>query len=106
MFGIVVQVAQWLGRNPQAAQVIFASTLATRRAFDNLTPESKAKVEAVIKWGVARAANYALTTVLGEVGSRVVDQVANPQVAEFAKEIVKRGVDIGVEAAMKEARLR
>ena len=104
MVSIITQFAQWIGRNPAAAQVLFTLGKGTVRAFERMSPESKAKVVAVIRWGVERAARYTLTTVLGEVGGKVVDLVADPTVAEFAKAVVERGVEIGVEAALKEAR--
>jgi hypothetical protein len=104
MWSAIVQLAQLIAQNPQVGQVFFGAVLAARKTFDRLSPEAKAKVESAICWGVERAARVALTTVLGEVGDRVFAQVANREVAELAKEAVRRGVEIGVDKVLKELR--
>jgi hypothetical protein len=77
-----------------------------RKAFDRLSPAAKQKLAAIVRWGVAQAARYTLTSVLGDVGNQVIQQVINdPQVAEAAKALVKRGIDVGAEAVLREADL-
>jgi hypothetical protein len=106
MFGWIAQLAQAIGSNPALAQVLFAGSLHAARAIERLSPESKERLANIVRWGVAQAARYALNTVLGNVGDQVVSQVINDQqVADVAKALVQRGVEVGVEKALKEANL-
>jgi len=103
MFGLLGQLAQKLASNPQ---LMAALAIHIPRAIERLSPENKRKLANIVRWGVEQAARYALTSVLGEVGNRVVSQVVNdPQVEEVAKDLVKRGVAVGVDKALSEAKL-
>jgi hypothetical protein len=106
MFGWIAKVAQALASNPQLAQVVVAGSIHIPRAIERLSPESKQKLANIVRWGVEQAARHALKAVLGDVGNRVIDQVVNnQQVADIAKALVQRGIAVGVEQALKEARL-
>ncbi len=102
MIQIFTLIGQLLS-NPQTAQLVRASGLAVRRTIDRLSPETKAKLEGVIRWGVKRAAHHALKTVLGDVAGQVFGLVPDRDVAEFAQKVVERGVVVGVDKALREA---
>jgi hypothetical protein len=85
------------------SRAVYHGTKASQRWYRNLSPENRANVEEIIRWGVLQAVKHSLPTVLGEVGEKVAGLVATKEVAEAAKHLVERGVEIGVEAALKEA---
>ena len=64
----------------------------------------KAKVDAIILWGVNRAVKFTLGDVLGDVAHQVVEAGYGEKVAEFAQAAVVRGVEIGYDKAMEEVR--
>jgi hypothetical protein len=104
MFGWIGQAVQAIAQNPQLAQLASFTGYHTCRAIERLSPESQRKLANIVRWGVEQAARYTLNSVLGDVGNRVIDQVTTDQdVAEFAKAVVKRGLAVGVNAALKEA---
>src|SRR3954465_14736151 len=78
----------------QVAIMLGIGAIHARKAFDRLSPEGKQKLANIVRWGVAQAARYALSSVLGDVGNRVLSQVINdPQIAEAAKALVERGAE-------------
>jgi hypothetical protein len=102
MFNWIPQLLQMCVQNP----TLFLLAMHSCRAIERLSPESKAKLANIVRWGVKRAAGCAIESVLGDVGSNVINQVINDQdVADGAKELVKRGLAIGVEKALKESRV-
>jgi hypothetical protein len=100
---ILGQAAQWLMRDPRRMQIALALVNGTKRYYRSLSPEQKAKVDRVIRWGGQMLLKHALPEVLGEVSQHVMAAVSNPQVAEFAKGVVTRGASIGIEKALEEA---
>lgn len=103
MFGGIVQLLQWVAATPP---IIRALSFDIPRLVRQLSPETKEKIARIVRWGVEQTARQTLSSVLGEVGHRIVDQVvANPDVAELAKTLVERGVEIGVEKALQEAKI-
>jgi len=106
MFGWIGQAVQILSNYPALNQVLVGAAIHVPRAIERLSPESKERLARIIRWGVERAGRYTLETVLGEVGSAVIDQVVNNrEVADCAKDLVKRGVQMGVEKVLKESKV-
>lgn len=90
----------------QLGLLLGVGAINARKVYDQLSPESKAKLADIVRWGVRQAASYALNNVLGDVGNQVINQVINdPKVADVAKTLVKRGIEVGVEKALSEANL-
>jgi hypothetical protein len=90
----------------QVAILLGISAIHARKAWDRLSPAGKQRLADIVRWGVVQAARYTLTSVLGDVGNQVISQVINdPRVAEAAKALVKRGIDIGAERVLEEAGL-
>ncbi|MCE9565996.1 MAG: hypothetical protein K8U57_28565 [Planctomycetes bacterium] len=103
MFGWIGPLMQAIASNPQ---LMAGLAIHVPRLVQQLSPETKAKIASVVRWGVEQAARQTLGSVLGEVGNRIVDQVvANQDVAEFAKALVMRGVEVGVDRALKESHI-
>jgi hypothetical protein len=106
MFNWFLQFGQWCVQNPGLAKALHSTVIHGPKIIERLSPESKAKLASIVRWGVERAARSALTSVLGEVGNRVVDEMINNQeLAEAAKYLVERGVEVGVDRVLKEANI-
>ena len=106
MYGWITQLIQVVSANPQITTLLCIGGIQAVRAIERLSPEAKQKLARIVRWGVGQAARYALGTVLGEVGDRVIDQVVDDsQLAEVAKALVRRGIAVGVDKAIEEARL-
>jgi hypothetical protein len=103
IFSLLWQAIQWVSSDPRRVQALCAISRATQHYYRRLSPETKAKVDAVIRWGVKQALKHALGDVLGEVAHDVVAIGAGEKVAEFAQTVVVRGVEIGVDKALEEA---
>jgi len=106
IFSLLWQASQWVFSDPRRVQALLAITRATQQYYHSLSPATKAKVDAIIYWGVKQAVKQALGDVLGDVAHQVVQAGAGEKVAEFAQSVVVRGVEVGVEKALEEARKR
>jgi len=106
MFNWLLQFGQWCVQNPGLAQMLHSTVIHGPKIIERLSPESKEQLARIVRWGVERAARSALTSVLGEVGNRVVDEMINNQeLADAAKYLVERGVEVGVDRVLKEANI-
>jgi len=103
LFSMLWQAGQWIFADPRRVQALLAINRATQQYYRRLSPETRAKVDAIIRWGVKQAVKHALGDVLGEVAHNVVAVGAGEKVAEFAQTVVVRGVEVGVEKALAEA---
>ncbi len=102
------QVGQWALANPnQALRVMHASNLVAKevhRRYQNLSPESRQKVDAVIRWAIEKAIKVGINAVVADLSDAILGSGGDSIVVDFAKRVVERGVEIGVDRAIEEAR--
>lgn len=102
------QAAQWYMQLPGAQQTLVNACLykgsqTIGRVYRDLPPSVRANIDEIIEWGIHQAFKVGIQAVLGEVGDKVLELLPNEgSIADFAKAAVKRGVEVGVEAAMEE----
>jgi hypothetical protein len=76
---------------------------AGQQYYNSLSPEQKAKVDSIIRWGVVRAVKFTVGDILGDVAHQVIAEGYGEKVAEFAQAVVVRGVEVGIDKALEEA---
>lgn len=110
LFQLATQVVDFFNRNHRAIyafnQTVRATTQLAKAAYSyyqSLPPETKAKIDDMVRRAVAEAAKTAVALVLNEIERQVVQLVGNTQVVADVKRLVLRGVEIGAEAALNEA---
>jgi len=103
ILSLLWQAGVWVFSDPNRTRAFLLLMRAGQQYYDSLSPAQKAKVDAVIRWGVVRAAKFTLSDVLGDVAHQLLEAGAGEKVAEFAQAVVVRGVEIGVDKALEEA---
>jgi hypothetical protein len=104
IFSVLWETYKWIAADPKRVQAAYQLAKFTERTYKSLPPETKAKVDIYIRWGVEKAIKVGIKAAVGDLADLILGSGGDSILVDFAKRAVERGVEIGVDKAIEEAR--